>query len=122
MKSPGTGFNRFVRNGKEIVAIPSNVHAGRLDIRRLTNDPRELAAVIEYRLCEMMGMAGFSYKAMMKTLGLTRTEVKYRLKRIKVRIRDYRDGDSPLARQVISRLDEVAQRKLVENLEKYLLK
>ena len=103
------------------VRLSTSLPAGRLDITRLTNR-RELEQVIEYRLAEMMGMAGFSYKAIGKALSLKKWEVKYRLMRVGIKVRAYRDGESPLAREVIARLDEVAQRKLVENLEGYLLK
>jgi hypothetical protein len=108
--------------GKECIAVPDRMLATTGPVSQITQNPRELAAVIEYRLAEMMGMAGFSYKAIMRTLGMNSSEVKYRLHRLGVRVRAYRDGETPLAKQVIGRLDEVAQKRLVDNLEKFLLK
>ena len=119
------GFRYWERNGKQVVALPTNLithGANRVDISRLTNDPKELAHIIEFRLCEMMGMAGFSYKAMQQTLGLNHNEVAHRLKKVGVKVSEYRNGNSPMAKHVISRLTAVAQRKMVENLQKYLLK
>ena len=118
-------FRHYVRNGREVVRIPPNLldnGANRLDLTRLTNDPRDLASIIEYRLCEMMAMAGFSHKGIARTLGMPASDIKYRLQRLHIKLKDYRDGTSRLAKEVIGRLDAVAQRRLVENLEKYLLK
>jgi len=112
---------KFVRGGREIVRYTASAPPRQLDITRLRN-PQDLAYVIEYRLCEMLGMAGFSYKAIGKVVGLSRDQVGQRLSRLKVSVKSYRNGESPLAREVIARLDEVAQRKLVEHLERYLLK
>jgi len=123
-KHPPSGFRHWERQGKQIVALPHDFinKTGHLHVTRITNNPNEIAAVIEYRLCEMMAMSGFSYRAIGNTLALTRSEVAHRIQKLGVKVRDYRDGTSPLAKQVIARLDEVAQRRLVDNLEKFLLK
>jgi len=103
-------------DGRWMIKTP----AAQMDATRV--DPKQLAKLIEYRLVEFMGACGFSDKAITNTLGLTKWQIRWRLHRASIKRTDYRNGTSPLAKQVINRLDTAAQRRLVNDLKPLLLK
>lgn len=73
-------------------------------------------------LVEMMGMLGFSDRAIRKHLGFTSRQIQLRLKKAGIKRIDYRDCLSPLSKQVVYRLDALSERKLIEHIEQHLLK
>ncbi len=87
---------------------------------------KELANIPEYRMLVYMAMLGFSNKAIQKVLPLSNSQIGYRLRRAYgwkgIRRKDYRDANNPVSRQVITRLDNIAKRKLAQAVERYLLK
>jgi hypothetical protein len=86
----------------------------------------ELANIPEFRMLEMMAMLGFSNKAIQKIFPLSNSQIWLRLRKANggrgIRRKDYRDGENPVSRQVIAKLDNLAQRKLAAAVERYLLK
>jgi hypothetical protein len=83
-----------------------------------------LQDIVEYRLCEYMAQWGFSYHAIADATGLTRGQVGARLRRSnpRIKVKDYRDGNTRLSKAIIGRLTEGAQRKFIENMQRYLLR
>jgi hypothetical protein len=84
----------------------------------------DLADIVEYRLCEYMARMGFSYQAISDNTGLTKSQVSARLRRSnpRIRVKDYRDGKNDVGQAIIGKLTDVAQRRFIENMERYLLK
>lgn len=74
------------------------------------------------RMCEWMVMWGFSNRAIRNKLKLTDYQITKIQKEAKIRKADYRDMLTPVAKAVVQRLDALSERRLVEHVEKYLLK
>lgn len=72
--------------------------------------------------CEMMATLGFSNRAIRAHTGLTDNQIQLRLKRANIKRVDYRDAISPIGKAVVFKLDGLAEKKLVEHIERYLLK
>lgn len=58
--------------------------------------------------CVIFGALGFSTKLIMERTGLTEAQVTYRLHKVGVRRRDYWNGVSPVAQNVIERTYSLA--------------
>lgn len=76
----------------------------------------------ENRLCEFMVMMGFSNRAIRTQLKLTDYEIYKIQKGANLRKIDYRDAISPVSKAVVGKLTSAAQRKTIENIERYLLR
>jgi hypothetical protein len=107
-------------NEEKRLALPVSTEVSRIDLSKYSR--AHLAQIVEYRLVEYMAAVGFSYRAMAEQLGLTIPQVSWRVKRGGVSLRAYRDCRTPIAQEIVSRLDAVARRRLVDNLERLLLK
>jgi hypothetical protein len=76
----------------------------------------------EDRRCEYMGMLGFSNEAIRTHLKLTDGQIQRRLKAANIKRTDYRNMRSGVAREVVHRLDVISERRLVQHIERHLLK
>lgn len=86
----------------------------------------DLSRVIEFRLCEFMAQAGYSYKCISEATGLSKSQVGSRLRsgNVKISVKDYRDGNNAFSQAVIAKLDAIAQRRYIaeKQMEGFLLK
>lgn len=70
----------------------------------------------------LMGSMGFSNRAIRKQVKYTDYQIYKTLKQAGIKRIDYRDNTTPLSKQIVTKLDEMAERRLVLDIEKYLLK
>lgn len=73
-------------------------------------------------LVVLMGSLGFSNRAIRRKTKLGDYQIYKILKKAGVKRIDYRDMTTPLAQHIGGKLDAMAERRLVLDLEKYLLK
>jgi len=93
-----------------------------LNLARLCKEKGvDLAEVIEYRLCEYMGRCGYAYQYIADETGLTKGQVAARLKSGQIKVKDYRNGNSPLAKAIVGKLSAVAKQRYIANMQRYLL-
>jgi len=71
---------------------------------------------------QLMGMLGLSYKAIQKETGLSNYHIAKRLKQAGVKLKAYRDNETPISKQVVHRIGYLAEKRIVDHFEKYLLK
>jgi hypothetical protein len=119
----GPLITRYKRQGKEVVRF--NLPQGRpptlLDISRLI-DPRDLKDVMEYRLVEMLGKAGYAHQCIAEVTGHPTWQISKKLHALGIRVSDYRNGRSKLSQAVIGRAIQVSQSQLVDNMSKQLFR
>lgn len=60
--------------------------------------------------CIVYGAMGFSARHIGKKLGFSSSQVYYRMKKAHLRIRDYRNGESPLSELMFRRSHKLASR------------
>jgi hypothetical protein len=65
---------------------------------------------------------GFSNRAMRNNLGVTDYQIGRVLRKAGIKRIDYRDATNEVGRAVVDKLDGMADRQLVDHLEKYLIK
>jgi len=79
-------------------------------------------AMYSDRGCEYMAMLGFSNRAIRSHIGLSDSQIQKKLKSAGIKRVDYRDGVNPIGRAVIQRLDHLAEKRLIQHIERHLLK
>lgn len=65
---------------------------------------------------------GLSNRAMRNNLGVTDYQIARVLKKAGIKRIDYRDATNEVGRAVVYKLDTLADRQLVDHIEKYLIK
>jgi transposase len=86
-----------------------------------TAQKAESKEVLNY-LIRAYATLGLSNRAIRTHLGVTDNYIYKILKPSKIKRVDYRDALNPVGKMVVQKLDRLAERKLVEHLERYLLK
>lgn len=71
-------------------------------------------------LCCRLALLGFSTKLIMRKCSLTKSQVVYRLKKVQIHLRDYRNGESEIATVVIERTQQATKRDLEQRLRPLL--
>jgi len=89
---------------KKPVAKPLAVMDHTLAVRAFVDFPNNLADCF----CIVLGSFGFSNRCIERCTGLVPSQISYRLNKAKINRRDYRDGESLLARAIITRSRETA--------------
>ena len=100
----------------------NNQLAVRTTTELLKRAVRNQVALEEDRRCEYFAQLGFSNRLIRKHLGYTDYQIQRRLKRANIKRVDYRDGLSAIGKAVVQKLDAISERKLVQHIERYLLK
>lgn len=73
-------------------------------------------------LCVVLARYGFSYKLIQARTGLSFGQISLRLKQSGTQVKDFRNGESRLAQQVIDTVDEGTQQYLKEIKKQLALK
>ena len=71
-------------------------------------------------LCCRLALLGFSTKLIMEKCHLSKPQVLYRLRKVRIRLRDYRNGNSEIASIVIQRTEQATKKDLEERLRPLL--
>jgi len=73
-------------------------------------------------LCVVLARYGFSYKLIQQRTGLTKSQIALRLKQSGTTLRDFRNGETNVAQQVIETVDQGTQHYLNQIRKQMLLK
>ena len=73
-------------------------------------------------LCVVLARYGFSYKLIQQRTGLTKSQIALRLKQSGTTLRDFRNGETNIAQQVIETVDQGTQHYLNQIRKQMLLK
>ena len=81
--------------------------------------------LINYRshetfFCLHLGALGFATKLIERRTGLSHSQISYRLHRAGIRLRDYREGTTPIAQIVIDKTEEVVTKRVLAKIRSLL--
>ena len=121
-KNQSLSIIRYQRNGREIVRfkLPQGTLATEIDLSQV-RDPRDLSDFMDYKLTELLGQIGMAYNTIAQVTGLSPGTIAGRLNRSQVKVRAYRNGESPLAKELIGRAIVAAQDRLIRDNQKVML-
>lgn len=71
---------------------------------------------------QLMASTGFSYRAMRAETNLSSYEIAKQLRYLGIRLRHYRDATSPIGKHVVRKISYLADRHIVDHIERHLLK
>lgn len=71
-------------------------------------------STVQNLVCVNLGRCGFHAKAIARRVHLSETQVRTRLRKADVRLREYRDIESDVGRLFVARVEEAIQRRLAD--------
>ena len=70
--------------------------------------------------CCLLGQFGFSQKLIAHRTKFSYNQITYRLKKFRIRLRDYRNGQTQIAKAIVNSSEKYAVRQLREQVKKQL--
>jgi hypothetical protein len=112
--------------------MQTNGHTWELTMWRGPKPPERLKTVSDHRVaflsrqedlnCAMLAEFGIGMKAIARRTGLSVGQVSYRLQKLGISVRDFREGRGPYAKLVFEGLEKAAARQLTADIRMRELK